>query len=239
LKNGIKTIEGCYDLCKGKKYSLFGLQYPPKGECFCSNDKDEAMQFGKATNCQNGRGGSWSLDIYEMKDGDIVDSLTIYVSDVKYAETSESITVSIWHRGKAYQVVLDAPSRGEVYTFTEDDGLTMIASPEEMFDETTILVDNNEKDAPILDKMKFTTAGGDWYGWDSVCASSDKPYTAHTYGELCSSNCAECPSTNMAEFDHICVDNQANECGPSKQLLTLDDQRPNEYVAAIWEDGSS
>merc|ERR1719273_2047316 len=70
LENGINSIEECRDLCKENGYSLFGLQYPPNGECFCGNDKDEAMQFGEATNCEGGRGGSWSLDIYEMNDGD-------------------------------------------------------------------------------------------------------------------------------------------------------------------------
>jgi len=72
LKDGINSIEGCYDLCKENGYSLFGLQHPAGGECFCSNDKDEAMQFGKATNCEDGRGGDWALDIYETNDENCV-----------------------------------------------------------------------------------------------------------------------------------------------------------------------
>merc|ERR1712154_12018 len=122
---------------------------------------------------------------------------------------------------------------------TKDNGLKMIEAPDEMFDETAILVDNDEANAPIFDKMKFTTSDGDWYGWDSVCASLDRPTS---FGKVCSSDCDECPNTNMAQFDHICVDNENYEekygCGPSKQLLILDEQRPNEYVAAIWKDGS-
>jgi len=65
--NGIKTIEGCYDVCIGKGYSLFGLQYPGAGQCFCSNDKNKAIRYGKVDNCNDGRGGTWAMDIYRVK----------------------------------------------------------------------------------------------------------------------------------------------------------------------------
>merc|ERR1719410_2885001 len=66
LKNGVDTITECQDLCHENGYYLFGLQYPPAGQCFCSNDKDEAMQFGESDNCDdNGRGGVWALNIYQ------------------------------------------------------------------------------------------------------------------------------------------------------------------------------
>merc|ERR1712154_503960 len=66
LKNGVDTVTECQDLCMESGYYLFGLQYPPFGECFCSNDKDEAMQFGESDNCDDsGRGGVWALNIYQ------------------------------------------------------------------------------------------------------------------------------------------------------------------------------
>jgi len=66
LKNGVDTITECQDLCHENGYYLFGLQYPPNGECFCSNDKDEAMQFGESDNCDDsGKGGVWALNIYQ------------------------------------------------------------------------------------------------------------------------------------------------------------------------------
>merc|ERR1712241_612692 len=67
LKNGVNSITECYGLCMENGYYLFGLQYPPAGQCFCSNDKGEAMQFGESDNCDGRRrGGSWALDIYQM-----------------------------------------------------------------------------------------------------------------------------------------------------------------------------
>jgi len=67
LKNGVNSITECYDLCMRNGYYLFGLQYPPAGECFCSNNKGEATQFGESDNCfGRGRGGGWALDIYQM-----------------------------------------------------------------------------------------------------------------------------------------------------------------------------
>merc|ERR1719411_727182 len=67
MKNGVTTTIECWDLCMRNGYSLFGLQYPPGGECFCSNDKDEATQFGESNNCDGRRrGGNWALDIYQM-----------------------------------------------------------------------------------------------------------------------------------------------------------------------------
>merc|ERR1719245_1053706 len=62
MKNGVNSITECYDLCMRNGYYLFGLQYPPAGECFCSNNKGEATQFGESDNCDGGRGGgSWAL----------------------------------------------------------------------------------------------------------------------------------------------------------------------------------
>jgi len=65
--NNIKSIEECYDVCKNKGYSLFGLQDPSQGQCFCSNDKSQATRYGWAHNCNGGKGGGWALDIYRMK----------------------------------------------------------------------------------------------------------------------------------------------------------------------------
>merc|ERR1711902_133226 len=72
MKNGVTTTLECYDLCMRNGYSLFGLQYPPGGQCFCSNDKNKAMQFGESDKCDGrGRGGiGGATDIYQMN-GDI------------------------------------------------------------------------------------------------------------------------------------------------------------------------
>merc|ERR1711902_297068 len=72
MKNGVTTTLECYDLCMRNGYSLFGLQYPPGGQCFCSNNKNKAMQFGESDKCDGrGRGGiGGATDIYQMN-GDI------------------------------------------------------------------------------------------------------------------------------------------------------------------------
>jgi len=72
MKNGVTTTIECWDLCMRNGYSLFGLQYPPGGQCFCSNDKSKAMQFGESDKCDGrGRGGiGGASDIYQIN-GDI------------------------------------------------------------------------------------------------------------------------------------------------------------------------
>jgi len=102
------------------------------------------------------------------------------------------------------------------------------------FKETTILIQNEQTDAAIFDKMYFVTPSGDWYGWNTICSETE----LDTSRKLCNADCEHCSLSTMIESDDICVDNQSTECGPSKQLLILDDRRPNEYIAAIWSDGS-
>merc|ERR1719229_156058 len=67
MKNGVTTTMECYDLCMRNGYSLFALQYPTSGQCFCSNSKAEAMQFGESDKCEGrGTGGGSANDIYQM-----------------------------------------------------------------------------------------------------------------------------------------------------------------------------
>jgi len=71
VKNGASTIE-CYDLCMENGYSLFGVQITGvAGQCFCSNDKDDATRYGFVSASCNGRGRGvvWGIGIYQMNDG--------------------------------------------------------------------------------------------------------------------------------------------------------------------------
>merc|ERR1712223_1216731 len=89
MKNGVTTTMECYDLCMRNGYSLFGLQSPDGGQCFCSNDKGEAMQFGESDSCDgHGRGGNWALDIYQVN-GIVIGNVVLQYG-VKYAIKSVS-----------------------------------------------------------------------------------------------------------------------------------------------------
>merc|ERR1712048_112922 len=89
LKNGVTTTMECYDLCMQDGYSLFGLQYSAGGQCFCSNDKGEAMRFGESDSCDgHGRGGNWALDIYQVN-GIVIGNVVLQYG-VKYAIKSVS-----------------------------------------------------------------------------------------------------------------------------------------------------
>jgi hypothetical protein len=71
---GKYNYESCKEEAVSQNYSLFGLQDSTTGEnaqCFLSNDLDQSVRYGKATNCTklgDGKysGGTWSNAIYSI-----------------------------------------------------------------------------------------------------------------------------------------------------------------------------
>jgi len=62
------TIEACHQWSVQNGFLYFALQHggaSSKGECRCSNSLSAATQFGTASNCEAGTGGSWANDLYE------------------------------------------------------------------------------------------------------------------------------------------------------------------------------
>ena len=56
-------IEDCYKFAKEKGYSVFAIQN--EKECFTAEDAHETYEkYGKSTDCNNGKGGSWAQNVY-------------------------------------------------------------------------------------------------------------------------------------------------------------------------------
>ncbi|XP_063690486.1 uncharacterized protein LOC134823063 [Bolinopsis microptera] len=63
--NSANPIETCYNFAKEKGYSVFAVQY--NTECFTAEDAHEIetyKKYGRATNCEDGKGGSWAQNVY-------------------------------------------------------------------------------------------------------------------------------------------------------------------------------
>jgi len=59
---GTMTIEACHEASVANGYTYFGVQ--AGGQCFCGNSLSEATQYGTASNCVSGTGGSWANSLY-------------------------------------------------------------------------------------------------------------------------------------------------------------------------------
>ena len=58
-----EPIGDCYNFAKKKGYLVFAVQNGK--ECFTAEDAHETFtKYGKSTNCNNGQGGSWALNVY-------------------------------------------------------------------------------------------------------------------------------------------------------------------------------
>ena len=58
-------IEQCYDLAAQKGNTVFGVQNGK--ECFTAADAEETYKkHGPKTNCKDGVGGDWALNVYKI-----------------------------------------------------------------------------------------------------------------------------------------------------------------------------
>ena len=65
VRVGSNPIEECYDHAAERGYSVFAVQY--KIECFTAVDAERTYRkYGAASNCKNGVGGDWALDVYKI-----------------------------------------------------------------------------------------------------------------------------------------------------------------------------
>ena len=65
---GYFSIESCYNECASKSWAtVFGMEYPEGGECFCGSSLNSATRHGVSSDCYgDGKGGPWSLDVYQI-----------------------------------------------------------------------------------------------------------------------------------------------------------------------------
>ena len=56
-------IEDCYKFAEEKGYLVFAVQH--QKQCFTGEDAHETYKkYGRSTNCNNGKGGSWAQNVY-------------------------------------------------------------------------------------------------------------------------------------------------------------------------------
>ena len=59
------VVDDCHDLVKARGNSVFAVQ--AKNQCFTAPDAESTYKkYGPATNCQDGVGGVWANDVYEI-----------------------------------------------------------------------------------------------------------------------------------------------------------------------------
>ena len=58
------AIDLCYQTAKAKGYHIFAVQNG--GWCAGMRGSTRYQKYGKATNCKNGKGGSWANDVYQI-----------------------------------------------------------------------------------------------------------------------------------------------------------------------------
>lgn len=102
------TVETCIDYCKGKGYSLAGLEYAR--ECYCDNEYQQSdrapkqnVMGGCVTNCAGDAGeicgGSGALSVYKACDGGACDN-SVYKMAGNTTSTDSASTKAKRHLGQ-------------------------------------------------------------------------------------------------------------------------------------------
>ena len=58
------SLDQCEDTCRNMNSVYFGFEY--QIECFCSSAGESYSIYGESTDCTNGMGGSYAMDVYEI-----------------------------------------------------------------------------------------------------------------------------------------------------------------------------
>jgi len=60
------SLDSCSTYCQARGSQYMG--YENGNECYCSEPNDNVFRYGKESNCNDGKGGRWSLNIYRVPD---------------------------------------------------------------------------------------------------------------------------------------------------------------------------
>eukprot|EP01084_Bolivina_argentea_P146915 257134_1 len=156
---------------------------------------------------------------------DSVTSIEIQTSSRSSSDTDNpNVYFTLYFNSAIYQTTLSSPKSDKKYTKTP----TKIGSYCSLdMSDTTVMVENDDTNAVIIDWIKFTTSSGIWYGVDGVCAPSSFIGDSHWDGWLTAeSNCAS--TYTMYDF---CIDKDNSDCGPAKQIYYSDTSTPDAYIS--------
>ena len=73
------VVDRCYNKAKRLGYKFFAVQYLYKYEqyrryeCYTSSDAGQTYaKYGRTTGCKDGKGGSWMMNVYKIRESDTI-----------------------------------------------------------------------------------------------------------------------------------------------------------------------
>eukprot|EP01083_Nonionella_stella_P113962 336456_1 len=129
------------------------------------------------------------------------------------AKSTNTPTITLWSFDYVYEFPLDTGGDQKIYYIYESETSNLGTS----YCAPKVMIENNDDNGIILDKIRFQLDNGMWYGIDGF--------------------------DPLVWDDLWCIDNedpsQNDGCGPSAQIVYFDTRYPNTYVGnAWWEDAT-
>eukprot|EP01083_Nonionella_stella_P087258 242659_1 len=92
------------------------------------------------------------------------------------ASTVNEVLATLWFNLTIYQYTLPPADAGAIYTSTDSDlhiidEYTCPISNHNDVTQTKIMITNRHNDEVAFDRIKLTTASGEWYGIEALCLS--------------------------------------------------------------------
>eukprot|EP01083_Nonionella_stella_P228779 810494_1 len=164
---------------------------------------------------------------------DGVVSIAVTTRNWVYAGTTGTLQITLWFDSVIYTFEIAPTTSATSYTDTSTGWGTTTC------DETRVMIESSVTDGVAIDYISFTTESGVYYGIDGICIPSSVSYVTKWGSELGTLDDSAC-SSGSSHLTSICVDNESDDCGPSKQILYFDTTQPNQYITgATWRDGST
>eukprot|EP01083_Nonionella_stella_P136557 415599_1 len=167
-------------------------------------------------------------------------TLSFYLHDDSIYEgssTTNDVIATLWFNFTIYQYTLPSTKKGSIQTSTSND-LTIIDEyncdilHNNKADETKLMIENNDADGVILNKIQLMTASGTWYGLQHVCITEEEWIIwQRDFSELIDTGSVDVATCSSGKArNYFCIDNDPIECAPYKQMYYFDRLRPNEYI---------
>jgi len=101
-----------------------------------------------------------------------IESFGVTVAAANWADTTDQVSVSLWHGGSVYQCSYDGMSQDTTYICSSTTPWTLSDTACYSSADYNLLVDNQDTNAVDIDKV-FLTVDGQEYTIDSWCTSAD------------------------------------------------------------------
>eukprot|EP01084_Bolivina_argentea_P088063 158985_1 len=176
-----------------------------------------------------------------------VQSINVEIANISSANTA---TLTLWFNFTIYQYILSAISSDSVLrstisaykdtnpTFTILGSSTCHPTKYHNKPEAKVLVENNDTNQLMINKIWFTLNDNTSFGWENICIPGDgiNHFMHRNKYQLPHNNCA----ASHSNYKYLCIDHEPDDCGPYKQIIYFDLSRPNQNISnAKWADGTN